>query len=244
MLKKLLALSICFNLIASAPALCQINDDFAQKSLSKDLQIEKNQKVNIEDEFVQKTLDKNLKVKTTKPKLVVDDFAQKNTQKNAYSKPKVDFCEQIVVVDKNISAPKKPLVVIGENSVPVKIRIKKNYSTRNKIDEGDYIYFETVSDVKINNKTYPAGTSVKARVETVSQNKIWGVPSDLTIGNFTLEGNKLGGEINKTGANRSLWLYPTVYLTACFFGVGLLLIPIRGGHAKVNTRQIYTMEYR
>ena len=68
-----------------------------------------------------------------------------------------------------------------------------------------------------------------------------GVPADLVIGSFTLNGVPLGGEINKTGANRSLWVYPCMYGTLWFFGIGVLFIPIRGGHAKIKTTETYTL---
>ena len=62
--------------------------------------------------------------------------------------------------------------------------------------------------------------------------------------NFSIDGKRLAGEISKTGANRSLWLYPTIYMTTLFFGVGLLLIPIRGGHAKIKPQQTFTVYYQ
>ena len=134
-------------------------------------------------------------------------------------------------------------VIDNENLIPIKVRIKNYLSTKQKIDEGDFIEFETITELKVKNKSYPVGTTIKARIETISYNKIWGVPSDLTVGNFSIDNTPLKGEINKTGANRSLWLYPTIYLTGFFFGIGFLLIPIRGGHAKIRPQQVFTVYY-
>ena len=243
MIKKILSLFICFN-IASMPAFCAIQDSFVEKTLSKNSQIQKSKIVEIRDTFVEQSIDKNLQTQKTVSNNIIDTFAESNKNKNAYTKPDVNFYEQTVITTKKQIEPKKTIIISdGKNSIPVRIRIKKRLSTKQKIDEGDYIEFETLSDVKIKNKDYPQGTVVKARVETISQNKMWGVPSDLTVGNFSLDGQKLNGEINKTGANRSLWLYPTVYITTFMFGVGLLLIPIRGGHAKIKPKQIYTVHY-
>lgn len=241
MIKNFLILFISLNIIV-LPAYSIIDDEFVQRSLPKTLKIQNYEKLEIEDFFVEKTLNKNLKIKQVKNNNIVDEFALSNKNKNIYSKPKVDFSEQVIVSNKAIK-PNVAVARFDDNSLPIQIAVKKSFSTKQKIDEGDYIEFETLSDVKIKNKTYPKGSTVMARVETLSLNKIWGVPSDLTVGNFSLDNNLLFGEINKTGANRSFWLYPTVYVTSCFFGIGLLLIPIRGGHAKIKPNQTYTVYY-
>lgn len=147
-------------------------------------------------------------------------------------------------LDKNLKIEKysyKPIYE-DENITEVKVKIKKNYSTRQKIKEGEYLDFITAKDFTYNDKLYPAGTPVKARVEMVSLNKIYGVPSDVIIGNFSIDDIALRGEISKTGANRALWLYPTAQITTWICGIGLLLIPIRGGHAKIKTKETFTLE--
>ncbi len=242
MIKKILALIICLNIFYS-PAYCIIQDDFVQSTLDKTKKPERIIAPVIKDNFIENSLNKNLQIKTVENKIIKDVFAEKNANKNISIKQNVDFGEQIALPKSNGNITKKIAIYNSENSVPIKIKIKKHFSTRHKIDEGDYIEFITLEDVKIKNKTYPAGTSVQARVETISQNKIWGVPSDLVIGNFTIDGKPLKGEINKTGANRSLWLYPTIYMTTFCFGLGLLLIPIRGGHAKISPSQTYIINY-
>ena len=242
MFKKYLSILLCFNILV-LPAYCTISDDFVEKTLSKKQKITPVQQPIIKDTFVEQTIGTNLKPKPVKKVIITDSFAQNNKNKNQYTKPKVDFSEQKVANTKQIAQP-KIAIVNSENSTPIKIRVKKYISTKQKIDEGDFIEFETLSDVKIKNKIYKAGTTIKARVETISYNKIWGVPSDLIIGNFSLDGKKLIGEISKIGANRSLWLYPTVYVTTLFFGLGVFLIPIRGGHAKIKPQQTYSVYYQ
>ena len=242
MLKKFIAFWICFSMVYS-PAYCAINDDFVGKTLSKDLTIQKAKNPVIVDEFTENSLAKRFNATTLEYKIIEDNFAQNNKNKNTYSKPKIDFAEQIIVAGEKSAKTKKTVIITEENTIPIKIRIKKHLSTRHKVDEGDYIEFETLSEVKIKDKVYPRGTTIQARIETISQNKIWGVPWDLVIGNFAIDGKSLQGEITKTGANRSLWLYPTIYITTFFFGFGLLLIPIRGGHAKISPTQTYTINY-
>ena len=121
------------------------------------------------------------------------------------------------------------------------MRIKKPVSTGENIKEGDFVNFETTKDVVINNITYPKGTTVKARIETVSPNETMGVPADLAIGNFKIGENLLIGEITKTGANRSLWVYPLYSALVAFFGIGLIFVFIPGGQAKIKTTEIFTV---
>lgn len=238
-MKKLISFLLCINLL-SLPALCEIKDDFAESSLSKNLSVTKYQQVNINDDFAEKSLDKNLKVKDFSYKPVIDSFAENNKAKNYSTDKRVSFEESIPsVTHKNV----KKCVIIDETaSTKVRVKISEFFTTKNKAEEGTFVGFETLEDVKLGNKIYPKGSFVNARVETISQNAALGVPADLIIGNFSLDGIPLSGEINKVGANRSLWVYPSVYaLAILFFGSGLLLIPIRGGHAKISPSETFTL---
>ena len=196
--------------------------------------------MNITDTFAQDTLDKNLKPTKYVYKSLTDTFAEQNKIKSTYKAKVVDYNEIIPKVT-NKPVLKKVVVIDQTSMTAVPVKIKKYFTTKKKVQEGDYIEFGTTKDIVLNKKTYPAGTTVKARIETVSLNKSMGVPSDLVVGNFSLDGIPLGGEISKVGANRSLWVYPCVYGTSWFFGVGLLFIPIRGGHAKIKTSETYTL---
>ena len=237
-MKKLFLLVLCINFL-SLPAYGLITDDFAEKTLGKDLKIKKVKKVTIKDEFADKTLDKELQIKNKQIKTITDSFAEKNNGKNPKINNKIEYNE-IIPSAKKLSA--KKIVIIDESKMqPVTVNIKKYFTTRQNADEGDYIEFETVNNIKINNKIYPAGTVVLARVETISKNKSVGVPSDLVIGNFSIDGIPLAGEISKTGANRALWVRPCAAAFLLFFGAGLLFLPIRGGHAKIYPSQIYTL---
>ena len=108
----------------------------------------------------------------------------------------------------------------------IKVAPLKYHTTRKDLFEGKIIDFILVEDTRINNKLYKKGTTIKARVETLSQNGAYGVPADLVIGNFTLPDNlTLHGDITQQGANRSLWVYPTGYILTPFFLIGLLIFP-------------------
>ena len=192
----------------------------------------------IEDDFVNSTLDKNLKIKNHKQNLITDDFVLNSSSIKTFKKDVV--FDEILPNMPEHKFSKKP-VIFDENYKEVKVKIKEPYTTKGNLDEGDYLDFVTLNDIKIKDKTYPKNSTVKARIETISLNKSWGVPSDVVVGNFALGDINLSGDIRKQGANRSLWLYPTIYGASIFFGAGLLLIPIRGGHAKIKPSDIYTL---
>lgn len=142
-------------------------------------------------------------------------------------------------LDKNLKI-KKQKETTPNSGIPIQIRIKEDFTTKSKPEEGDFIEFETVEDFK----SFSAGTTVKGRIEFISMNCIWGVPADIVIGNFQIGNIALYGEIHKGGANRIIWLRPATIVGTFFFGAGLALIPIRGGHAKIKPEQIYTVYYR
>lgn len=253
-MKKFLATILCTGVLLNfvcAPAFCKISDDFAESTLSKDLKFKPASSTNIQDIFVEESLNKNLIPKEYNYINIEDNLAKKlsNNIGQNYKTPERQFIsdEILPAADYSNTNTKNPemvneiMISDTQNTIPVQIKIKKNLTTKEKLQEGNWIYFETLNDAKINNVSYKKGTQVKARIETISQNKIWGTPADLIIGNFSIGNTPLLGEINKTGANRALWLYPTVYFGTFLFGAGLLLIPIRGGHAKIKTTEKYTL---
>lgn len=240
-MKKILAFLIGFN-ISIIPA-CAITDNFVEASLDKTLKIKSVNIPVITDDFVENSLDKTLKIKKTTYIPLNDEFAQQNKNKNEITIKNIDYQETIPTVSTKKKLKHKKIVVLDRSKMQeVVIRIKEPFTTKNcTFEEGDYIEFETTKDIVMNGKNYPNGTTVKARIETISLNKPWGVPADLIIGNFTIDNIQLAGEIIKIGANRALWVTPAVYAGCLFFGAGLLLIPIRGGHAKLKIEDSFTL---
>ena len=235
----LILLSITILFAADDSVFANLKDEFVEKTLDKNLCIKEYNPPNIVDDFVSESLDNNLRIIKLEINSIYDDFAQNNTAKNRINKKTVSFDEYLPEVDLNSLHKGINQKIDFESQQPVFIHIKENYITKNKNDEGKYIEFVTTNDVKINNKTYNAGTPVSARIETLSSNKIKGIPYDLVIGNFSIDGIPLMGEISKTGANRSLWVCPCVCAFTILFGVGVVFIPIKGGRAKINKRTVY-----
>ena len=158
-----------------------------------------------------------------------------------------EFVEQ--TLDKNLKIkPRKVVVVDKTTMTPVHVRMKQPFTTKwltpksqENIKEGDIFEFELAEEVTIRNKTYPEGTPVLAKLETVSMNDIMGVPADVEFGSFTLDGIPLGGLVKKTGANRTYWVYPCINGVNTFFALGYAFMPVRGGHAKIKPTETFTL---
>lgn len=237
-MKNLLALFLCMNLYV-LPVCAVINDDFVAETLDKNLVITPYSSSFYSDDFIFAYINPDLRLKSYYPTQITDEFAELNLSENSYSKLTVDFDEKIPMLS-NSSVTIDHTSTDVDNLVPVNVRIKEYLSTRHKINEGDCIEFETVENLTLNNVFYPKSTTLSARVELISKNKSWGVPADLSISNFLLGDIKLRGSIEEVGLNHSIWVYPLACVGS-FFGIGLIFIPIRGGHAKIKPCQTYTI---
>lgn len=245
-MKKLFSSFLLFNMLFfNCSFVCAIEDNLVEL-LDKNLKIQKAKQEPIIDDFVLKTLEPNLKIKKQN-KIIITDNLVNNLDKNLkiqkeIQRPVVD--NLVFNLDKNSTKPlNKAEVNVKYDGDKIKVAPLKYYTTRKDLFEGKIIDFILVQDTKINNKLYKKGTTIKARVETLSQNGAYGVPADLVVGNFTLPDNlTLHGDITKQGANRSLWVYPTGYILTPFFLIGLLIFPIRGGHVKLKPEKVYDIE--
>ena len=238
--KKFISLFILFSMFSSQ-VFAFIEDDFVNCTLDKNLKIKPRVYSFIEDDFVNCTLDKNLKIKPRVYSFIEDDFVE-NSKNKSFKKKKV-VIEEVLPTHKSSFSRKVFEICEFDNSTPIFIKIKNNITTKQKPQEGEIIEFEAVKKFKIKNKIYPEGTVIKARVENVSPNYTIGTPADIVIGNFQIEGEALRGEISKTGANRALWVKPISYIGTFFFGAGAFLLFIRGGHAKINQNEVFTVYY-
>jgi hypothetical protein len=240
MIKKILAVLLLFSYMT--PSYAIVCDEFVENSLSSDLTIPKYQYQPIEDDFAQKNQQENQPCQKALP--IEDSFAQAN---HNVSKPKEKIIIEEVLpsVDSSVTNLPQKSILESDMSIEIPIYIKslELITTRQKREEGDFVEFETVDKVSIQGKVYPKGTKVRGRIETISMNYSFGVPAYIVIGHFSIEDTQLSGEIKKTGANRSLWVKPTSYVTLLLFGIGILIMPIRGGHAKIRPSQTYKIYY-
>ena len=221
-----LILCLCFCLDCTIVFAQPIVDEFANSSLDKNLRVIYSKASPIYDDLVLNTLNPNLRVKEQKVAPIVDDFALSTLspdlkiERSNLNKYDFENIERMVV---KIS--------------PV------NYgTTRRKLYEGQPIDFIVKEDIYFGDVKISKGTPVKARVETISKNEAYGVPADLIIDNFVVNNMPLEGQIKIVGANRALWVYPIGWVLMPFCFAGLLVFPIRGGHAKLrpsNTFEVY-----
>lgn len=243
-MKKIISLFLCFSFLPSNFVLGQIFEDNLAEQLNKNLKFEKIKYQPIEDNLA-KNLDKNLKIKKQDKVTYVDDFALKTLDPNL----KIKTSKQSPILDSLAEKIDKSMIVVETkrlsnlDGIKIKVSPAKYYTTRRKLAEGKYIDFVLVEDTKIEKTFYKKGTIIKARVETLSKNGAYGVPADLVIGNFTMPDKLvLNGSIERQGANRSLWVYPTGYLLTPILLIGLPIFAIRGGHAKLSPRKVFQVE--
>lgn len=169
-------------------------------------------------------------LKLKKRNAIEDNFIKNNARKGdkfyTRAKTKYDFSKKIV---------------------PVPLKIVKNLTTKQNILEGDCILFKTAKDVVIDNVTLPKGTSIVGRVETISESDKMGTPANMIINNFYVKDNPniaFSGNISKTGANRSIWVYPLYQAgNLVLYVAGFVFVPIHGGHAKLSTKDTYIVYY-
>lgn len=192
------------------------------------------QDVSIDDElitpkFVSKTSGISILKKYSRNK-IEDNFVKNNIDSDNVAKIKV-----------------KTNYDFSKAQIPVQMKVIKNLTTKNNIEEGDSILFKTVNEVNINGTVLPKGTQVIGRVETVSASDKMGCPANIVVDNFYVKDNPnicFYGNVSKTGANRSIWVYPLYQAgNILLYAAGFVFVPIHGGHAKILTSDTFTVFY-
>ena len=134
-----------------------------------------------------------------------------------------------------------------KKQIPIHIQLAQQLKTKGLL-EGSVVPFITTHDFEINGKTFKKGTTVLGRVETLSASDKMGVPETLKIDNFYIKDEEqeinISGSISKTGANRSIWVYPLYQAgNITFYVAGFVFVPIHGGRAKLSTTEAFTIFY-
>lgn len=131
--------------------------------------------------------------------------------------------------------------------IPIQIKISEQLKSTREILEGSTIPFIAQHDFEINGKKFDKGTKILGRVETISESDKMGTPESIKISNFYIPDKEeidLSGSISKTGANRSIWVYPLYQAgNICFYVAGFVFVPIHGGRAKLLTSESFTLFY-
>ena len=226
-MKKCLALFLTMIFFASNVSFAIVTDNFVEETLSKNLKTVEYKKQIIKDELITEKFINEHKNETYKLSVyIVDDLANKNLSQYK----NVKLVSYVPVNFQNLQ------------KVSLKIKPKKYITTRNRaLKEGTSLTFVLAEDFSYNNTLYKKGTELNARVENISQNQAFGTPANLEVGNFKIGNDFLDGTLQRKGANRAVWVVPVGYVGCCFLGAGLLILPIRGGHAKLNKGKTYTL---
>lgn len=182
--------------------------------------------------------------------LIDEDFI-KNSSKFVIQKaetPDEYFIEKGIDLSKTRRILPKTKYDFNKEVVSIKIKIANNLKSLKNIKEGDEISFLSTHEFSINGKTFPEGTDIKGRVETISASDKMGTPEEIKIDNFYIndEGKEilLAGHIRKSGANRALWVYPLYQAgNITLYAAGFILVPIHGGRVKLSDKNIYTVVY-
>lgn len=191
----------------------------------------------IEDELVTS----NFKKKNTYPFFLKK---QKNLIEDSFVKNSIDLKNLTLLKRKNVYD-------FSKEQIPIELKVIRNVSTKRDLREGQVIVFKTIKDVVINGKVLPRGTKVTGRVEMVSESDKMGTPFNIVIDNFNVKNPEnvnetidFYGTVSKSGANRSMWVYPLYQAgNLVLYVAGFAFVPIHGGHAKLLTNETYTVFY-
>lgn len=179
--------------------------------------------------------------------LIDEDFISHASNFPIIKKEHLDdlFFEKIIDTSKVRRILPKIKYDFTKQQIPIHIKLAQQLKTKGLL-EGSVIPFITTHDFEIMGKKFKKGTTVIGRVETLSASDKMGVPETLIIDNFYIEDNEqeinLSGSVSKTGANRSIWVYPLYQAgNITFYVAGFVFVPIHGGRAKLSTTDTFTV---
>ena len=186
---------------------------------------------------------------------IEDELIDQDFVANAsnYALPKKEyfddyFLEKQIDLSKVRKIKPKTKYDFTKQRIPVHIQLAKQIKSTKELIEGSVIPFIATQDFEILGKKFEKGTTVFGRVELISASDKMGVPECLKIGNFYIDNEgkeiNLHGHVSKTGANRSIWVYPLYQAgNITFYVAGFVFVPIHGGRAKLSTTESFTVFY-
>lgn len=133
------------------------------------------------------------------------------------------------------------------NYIPIKVKFLETISSKEN-GEGQIIKFVVTEDIFADGKKFISnGTTGRAKLENVSPRGSLGVPADITISKFEIEGldkKKFDGNIVKYGANLTLLAAALKYSVGSVIpGTGYLFMLIKGGNVKIKPTEIFEIRY-
>ena len=122
--------------------------------------------------------------------------------------------------------------------VIIPLKISAPIKSQNDLYEGQDVCFEIARDVRYQNEIIlTKNTPVSARVETIINSGMNGIPASVIFGNFEIAGidkNKLSTCFEVFGYDRSLWVFPLKWALTPLPPTGSLTNFIKGGRVRIS----------
>lgn len=166
--------------------------------------------------------------------------------------PSVGYCENTLTPEVQKEEIIEQVETLPYNfestySVPIKLGIIEQISTKDNLSEGQIIQFKVLQDTYCKRRTIlKKGQIVTAKIETIITSGMNGFPAEIILGDFeipNLEKSKLMDSYTKKGQNRCFWVYPLKWSLTLIPFVGSLTNLIMGGHARIKTSDVITIYY-
>lgn len=252
--KLLISLTIC---IFTASSGCLASEDTITDELAENLdkyglflpEIEQTQIPDflITEDFIQKN---SKEINVSQPKiedfLITDDFILKNSDKIFIFKPYYHdyFAEHSLKKYKNVVYKRKTYNYQNIHHTYIKVHSARDISTKHAINAGDEVYFYVDENVQKDGKIIiNKGAKITARIATISESGLYGIPADIIIGDFQLGNIPISGEITKEGFTHTYWIIPVSNVASFFIPFsGQLFRFIHGGHAKIKTKDVFELQ--
>ena len=131
--------------------------------------------------------------------------------------------------------------------IPIKLSVTEEISSEKDVYEGQSVNFKVAKTVYYQDKIVAnRGDIVPAKVKIVISSGMNGIPASIIFGDFRIQGvssNQLSETYEVFGQDRSLWVFPLKWALTPLPPTGSLTNFIKGGHVKVKTNKIITIDY-
>ncbi len=140
-----------------------------------------------------------------------------------------------------------PYNYLSTISVPIKLEIVEEFTTKEPLNEGDILKFRVLKDAFYNGQSVvKKGDIINGRIETIITAGMNGFPAEIIVDDFEIPGIKssqMQSTYIKKGQNRCFWVYPLKWALTPIPFVGSLTNFIKGGHARIKTKDVITIYY-
>ena len=132
-------------------------------------------------------------------------------------------------------------------SVPIKLIVLDEVSTKDGIIEGDKIRLKVANDIFYKRQLFlKRGTIATAQIETYLTKGMNGFPAEIMLDEFEIEGIKTSQLLcnyNKKGISLAYLVYPIKWVLTPFPPTGSLTNLIKGFNATIKKGDVITVQY-